>query len=154
MLLNGVEVLSVATSLYCFVLSKATTKMAILTRDRDPIPSFLSSLVSKGQSISLLAPLRRWLNGIDVNHPDLARVLCYLIPCQCPFERTIRFLGKTYRIPALCKFNPLYYELVGLRFRALSYLADTCNSVNSQQLPITSYQLPTTNNQQQITNNK
>ena len=30
-------------------------------------------------------------------------------------------------IPPLCKLNPLYEEVVGLRFRALCYLADECN---------------------------
>lgn len=29
-------------------------------------------------------------------------------------------------IPPLCKLNPLYDELVELRFKALCYLADEC----------------------------
>ncbi len=29
-------------------------------------------------------------------------------------------------IPPLCKLNPLYEQVVGLRFRALCYLADEC----------------------------
>jgi hypothetical protein len=32
----------------------------------------------------------------------------------------------------LCKLNPLYEQLVGLRFRALSYLADDCGEDVSQ----------------------
>ncbi|MGK7890123.1 MAG: Mo-dependent nitrogenase C-terminal domain-containing protein, partial [Leptolyngbyaceae cyanobacterium] len=31
-----------------------------------------------------------------------------------------------FHIPPLCKLNPVYDELVALRFRALCYLADTC----------------------------
>lgn len=34
--------------------------------------------------------------------------------------------GRTYHIPPLCKLNPLYNEVMALRFRALSYLSDTC----------------------------
>ncbi|NJN23641.1 MAG: nitrogenase, partial [Acaryochloridaceae cyanobacterium RL_2_7] len=29
-------------------------------------------------------------------------------------------------IPPMCKINPLYEQLVGLRFRSLSFLADEC----------------------------
>ncbi|MDY7024694.1 MAG: Mo-dependent nitrogenase C-terminal domain-containing protein, partial [Cyanobacteriota bacterium] len=29
-------------------------------------------------------------------------------------------------IPPLCKLNPVYDELISLRFRALCYLADEC----------------------------
>ncbi|WP_333281761.1 MULTISPECIES: Mo-dependent nitrogenase C-terminal domain-containing protein [unclassified Microcoleus] len=31
-----------------------------------------------------------------------------------------------FHIPPMCKLNPLYEELVGLRFRSLSFLADVC----------------------------
>ena len=74
-----------------------------------------------------LQPLREWLNGIQLNQPETARFLCKLIPAQCPFERDIKLLGKVlFHIPPMCKLNPLYEELVGLRFRALCYLADEC----------------------------
>jgi hypothetical protein len=33
---------------------------------------------------------------------------------------------RLFHIPPLCKLNPLYQELVSLRFRALCYLADDC----------------------------
>jgi Mo-dependent nitrogenase C-terminus len=85
------------------------------------------TLGSKKRSrLDLLAPLRRGLNGINVNHPKFAHFLCQLIPCQCAFERDITLFNRTYHIPALCKLNPLYDELIGLRFRALTYLADVC----------------------------
>lgn len=73
----------------------------------------------------VLYPLRDWLDGLEIHDPRLARFLCKMIPPQCPFERNITLFGrKIVHIPPLCKLNPLYDQLVGLRFRALSYLAD------------------------------
>ncbi|XGV96086.1 MAG: Mo-dependent nitrogenase C-terminal domain-containing protein [Leptolyngbya sp. BL-A-14] len=78
------------------------------------------------QSI-VLQPVRDWLDKMDVQDPRIAHFLCKLIPAQCPFERDINLFGRTIaHIPPLCKLNPLYDQLVGLRFRALSYLADHC----------------------------
>jgi tellurite resistance protein len=74
-----------------------------------------------------LCPLRDWLDGLEIKDPRVARFLCKMIPSQCPFERDITLFGrKIVHIPPLCKINPLYEQLVGLRFRALSYLADEC----------------------------
>jgi tellurite resistance protein len=74
-----------------------------------------------------LHPLRDWLDKLDIQDPKIARFLCKLIPSQCPFERNVTLFGrKIIHIPPLCKLNPLYEQLVGLRFRALSYLADEC----------------------------
>ena len=74
-----------------------------------------------------LKPAREWLDHLEVSDPRLARFLCKLIPSQCPFERDIvLFKHKLVHIPPMCKINPLYEQLVGLRFRALSYLADEC----------------------------
>lgn len=68
-----------------------------------------------------------WLDRLDVDDPRLARFLCNLIPAQCPFERDVTLFGrKLVHIPAMCKINPLDEQLVGLCFRALSYLADDC----------------------------
>ena len=76
----------------------------------------------------ILRPMRQWLNRIEVRDPKLAHRLCKIIPAQCPFERNVEFLGHTlFHIPPLCKLNPLYEEVVGLRFRALCYLADECS---------------------------
>ncbi|VXD15361.1 conserved hypothetical protein [Planktothrix serta PCC 8927] len=80
----------------------------------------------KNRGIDLLFPLRRWVDGLAVNNRQIAHWICQVIPCCCPFERDINLFGNTYHIPPLCKLNPLYNELVGLRFRALSYLADVC----------------------------
>ncbi|HEY9644857.1 MAG TPA: Mo-dependent nitrogenase C-terminal domain-containing protein [Chroococcidiopsis sp.] len=74
-----------------------------------------------------LKPLRQRLDNLEISDREFAHLLCKLIPSQCPFERTIKLFGHTvFHIPPLCKLNPLYEEVVGLRFRALCYLADQC----------------------------
>jgi tellurite resistance protein len=79
------------------------------------------------QGIDPLKKVRVWLDGMDVKDPRVARFLCKLIPSQCPFERDVVLFGKkVVHIPPMCKINPLYEQLVGLRFRSLSYLADDC----------------------------
>lgn len=76
---------------------------------------------------SPLSPVQQWLEAIEIHNPKLARFLCKLIPAQCPFERDIKLFDRTVaHIPPLCKLNPLYEQLVGLRFRSLCYLADEC----------------------------
>ncbi|MEM9772075.1 MAG: Mo-dependent nitrogenase C-terminal domain-containing protein [Cyanobacteria bacterium P01_D01_bin.73] len=76
----------------------------------------------------VLDPVREWLDGLDVKNDKVAHFLCKMIPSKCPFERDVVLFGrKVVHIPAMCKVNPLYEQLVGLRFRALSYLADTCD---------------------------
>lgn len=72
-------------------------------------------------------PLRQLLDNIEVKDAKFAHWLCNLIPAQCPFERDIKVFGHTvFHIPPMCKLNPVYDEVVGLRFRALCYLADVC----------------------------
>lgn len=79
------------------------------------------------QPLDPLKPVRRWLDGLDIEDPEVARFLCKMIPSQCPFERDVTLFGrKVVHIPPMCKLNPLYEQLVGLRFKALSYLADDC----------------------------
>ena len=76
---------------------------------------------------SLLQPIAQKLDAIEISNPKKAHFLCRLIPAQCPFERDIRFFGHVLlHIPPMCKLNPFYEQLVGLRFRALCYLADVC----------------------------
>lgn len=74
--------------------------------------------------LDLLFPIRQWLDAIEVKEIKLARFICRLIPASCPFERSVKLWKLTLHIPPLCKLNPLYNELVGLRFRALSYLGE------------------------------
>lgn len=86
-----------------------------------------ASPVSRQISMNMLQPVRQWLDGLEIHDPKVARFLCKMIPSQCPFERDVALFGqKIVHIPPLCKLNPLYEQLVGLRFRALSYLADEC----------------------------
>ncbi len=93
---------------------------------RTRLSQILSSLHLKPQ-FALLQPLRQWLNHIEVANPKLAQILCQLIPAQCPFARQIRLQDKVlFEIPPMCKINPLYEELMYLRFRAMCYLADEC----------------------------
>lgn len=82
---------------------------------------------TKLTQLDALRPVRKWLDRLEIHDPSVARFLCKMIPSQCPFERDIKlFDHKIVHIPPLCKLNPLYDQLVGLRFRALSYLADEC----------------------------
>lgn len=74
-----------------------------------------------------LGPLKQWLDRLEIRDQQLAHSLCKLIPAQCPFERDIKVCGRVlFHIPPLCKLNPFYDQFVGLRFRALCYLADEC----------------------------
>ncbi len=88
-------------------------------------PNGLKSL--KQGSIDPLRPVKVWLDDVDIHDPSVARFLCKMIPPRCPFERDVKLFGKKIvHIPPMCKLNPLYEQLVGIRFRALSYLADEC----------------------------
>ena len=80
----------------------------------------------KQPGFDILRPLRQWLDKVEVRNSKLAHQLCKLIPSPCPFERDVRFMGRKFHIPPMCKLNPLYEEVVSLRFRALCYLADEC----------------------------
>jgi Mo-dependent nitrogenase C-terminus len=74
-----------------------------------------------------LSPIRKWLDNLLIQDQKLAHRICEIVPAQCPFERDIIVFGhKMVHIPPLCKLNPLFEELVALRFRALCYLADEC----------------------------
>ncbi|NCJ05976.1 nitrogenase [Synechococcales cyanobacterium C] len=98
-----------------------------LDGDHQPMKEANATQQDSEQDSDLLHPVRNWLDGMDIKDPQVARFLCQLIPAQCPFERNVVLFGKKIvHIPPLCKLNPLYEQLVGLRFRALSYLADDC----------------------------
>ncbi|RMF20940.1 MAG: nitrogenase [Cyanobacteria bacterium J083] len=85
--------------------------------------------------IDVLSPVKKWLDDLDVKDPRLARFICKMVPPQCPFERDIKLFGKKIvHIPPLCKLNPLYEQLVDLRFRALSFLADECKEDVSEYI--------------------
>jgi tellurite resistance protein len=93
--------------------------------DRPTTPSEVNT--DEAIAPHLLNPLRAWLDNMEIHDSKVAHFLCKMIPPQCPFERDIKLFGhKIVHIPPLCKLNPLYEQLVGLRFRSLSYLADDC----------------------------
>jgi hypothetical protein len=85
------------------------------------------SAITQAPVFDGLSPIRQWLNGLEIRNATLAHLICRIIPVQCPFERDICLFGCiSIHIPPLCKLNPLYEEVVALRFRSLCYLADEC----------------------------
>jgi tellurite resistance protein len=119
---------------YCELMHLDAT---ILESLRATLPKNQQAAASEGSADSanfyeaqykpVLKPVQKWLDGLEIHDPRLARFLCKMIPPQCPFERDVVMFGqKMVHIPAMCKINPLYEQLVGLRFRALSFLADEC----------------------------
>lgn len=93
------------------------------------VSSTLGSKLSSKNSCRYdpLQPIRQWLDDTEMHSERFAHIIVKLIPAQCPFERDITLFGRTVaHIPPLCKLNPLYEQFVGLRFRALCYLADEC----------------------------
>lgn len=93
---------------------------------RQIIPTLPTQSISNHKPFKALNPLRQWLNQMEINNAKIAHLICQVIPTQCPFARNISLFGYSITIPPLCKLNPLYEELIGLRFRALCYLADEC----------------------------
>lgn len=104
-----------------------TRKYLILSSwTKNQLPVVQTELGSQ-KYLDLWQPLRKSLNNITINDAKFAHHLCNLIPSQCPFARRIEIFGYTLvNIPPLCKINPLYEELMALRFRAICYLADEC----------------------------
>ncbi|EKQ66804.1 Mo-dependent nitrogenase-like protein [Leptolyngbyaceae cyanobacterium JSC-12] len=99
----------------------------VLASIKHSSPSNFSVFASKSIT-SPLHTVRLWLNQLEISHSAIAWLLCRIIPAQCPFERKVQFLGRTIiQIPPLCKLNPFYEEVVGLRFRALCYLVEHCS---------------------------
>ncbi|MBD0387339.1 MAG: Mo-dependent nitrogenase C-terminal domain-containing protein [Nostoc sp. C3-bin3] len=76
---------------------------------------------------NLLNQIRYHLDSLEIRNSNLAKVLCKIIPSNCPFEKTVKILGRTiFQIPPLCKINPFYEQIVGLRYKCLLYLVDEC----------------------------
>jgi len=79
---------------------------------------------TRSESDSPLERLRGWLDAQAPGDPAVARLLVQLIPAQCPFERDVVVLGRRIvHIPPMCRINPLYEQLMALRFRCLCLLA-------------------------------
>ena len=98
--------------------------MSILTSFLQPISHSKEPLTRTHRD--LFRPLRHWVDQIQIKNRWSAHLLCRIIPNSCPFEREFSLFGHTIHTPALCTLNPFYHEVVSLRFRALTYLADTC----------------------------
>ncbi|ACC80712.1 Mo-dependent nitrogenase C-terminal domain-containing protein [Nostoc punctiforme] len=74
--------------------------------------------------LDILQIVQQKLDTIEIHNTALAQLLCRVIPSTCPFERNINLFGYLIMyIPPLCKLNPLYNQLIELRFRASCYLA-------------------------------
>ncbi len=87
----------------------------------------MSSLNQISFGNSPLSKVQQWLEAIEIHNPKVARLLCKMIPAQCPFERDIKLFSHIlFHIPPMCKLNPFYEQVVGIRFRSLCYLADVC----------------------------
>lgn len=83
------------------------------------------STSSQSFHFNILQLLRQRLDQIEIHDRHLAHCIAKLIPAQCPFERDITWFGRSIaHIPPLCKLNPFYDQLIGLRFRSLCCLAD------------------------------
>jgi tellurite resistance protein len=127
-LADGIYTQSEDTVLHQFAdaLGRKPKALDALKSTIEPPPTAVPGLQSPVTAQpDVLKPVRVWLDGLEVDDPRIARFLCKMIPSQCPFERDINLFGrKVVHIPPMCKINPLYEQLVGLRFRALSYLAD------------------------------
>ena len=95
------------------------------------LPSFFKDFV-RNPVQSCFKPVGRWLDQVEIHSLSQAHWLCRVIPAQCPFERDVVWFGHTIaHIPPLCHLNPVYEELMGLRFRALSYLVERGEDVNA-----------------------
>ena len=106
------------TTLQISVISALTMMLA----GRQSTKKYQSKLTS-----TLLQPLRKRLDSFEIHNSKVAKFIAKTIPAQCPFERDVILFGrKVAHIPPMCKLNPLYDELVALRFRALCYLVDQC----------------------------
>jgi tellurite resistance protein len=80
----------------------------------------------------LLTPIKEWLDHLEIKDERLAKFICRVIPAHCPFERDVMLFGrKIVHIPAMCKINPLFDQLMGLRFRSLNFLAERGVDVTS-----------------------
>lgn len=118
----------------------------VLQVGQDTIHELLRAPASRAGSIDvrcdteehpgLLDGVRRWMDGIEPSDPAVARFLVRLIPAQCPFERDVTLFGwKVVHIPPMCKINPLYDQLVGLRFRCLCRLEEGADSGQPPSVP-------------------
>lgn len=110
--------------------SQPTKTTEAITLIGENYPDYLSKITHLTHpvvklSLQFLQIIRDWIEKIQVKNLYLAKVIERLVPAQCPFERDIKLFSRVlFHIPPLCKLNPIYDQLIGLRFRALCYLAE------------------------------
>lgn len=91
------------------------------------LPRLKKTLPRLKKSFHPLKSLQSWIESIPVENPKRAHRIISLIPADCPFERDLKLFGRVFaHIPPMCKLNPLYDQLIMLRFKAMCYLADEC----------------------------
>jgi len=87
----------------------------------------VNSLSNSKSKLDILKPLRNLIEGIPVENEKTAHRIVAIIPADCPFERDVKVFKRTVaHIPPMCKLNPLYDQLIMLRFKAMCYLVDEC----------------------------
>lgn len=87
----------------------------------------MKTLTNFIHQLNLLHIVRQWFDSLEIRDYKTALILCKIIPSSCPFEREVKLFNRPiFYIPPLCKLNPLYEQLVALRFKSLMYLADKC----------------------------
>ena len=107
--------------------SPLPSSSSLKTGSIPPISGQIGSFSKQRSHRNPLQPICNWLDQLQVSDSKTAHRIAKLIPAQCPFERDLNLFGRTIaHIPPLCKLNPFYDQLVGLRFRALCYLVDEC----------------------------
>jgi hypothetical protein len=85
----------------------------------------MQSLNSIFFKINPLHQVRNWLDSVEIHNSTVAYLLCQIIPASCPFAREVKLFNNIFFvIPPLCKLNPLYNQLMGLRFKSLVCLAN------------------------------
>ena len=97
---------------------------AALGLNSELINSLVPCSARETQPWKPLDPLKQWLDDLDPRDERISSFIVQLIPSQCPFERDIILFGrKLVHVPAMCKINPLYEQLIALRFRCLGHLS-------------------------------
>ncbi len=66
--------------------------------------------------------IRSKIESIEIKDKETAEKIVKVVPQSCPFARKIQVGTFKVTIPPLCKVNPMYDQLMELRFRALCYL--------------------------------
>ena len=128
---SSLAVISIGSTNTSHIMVSNLSRLARLFSIGSTAPA--TSNLHHSAKFDLLKPLREWLDNLKISNPRLAHKLCQLIPSQCPFERDLNLFGHTLvHIPPMCKLNPLYDEVVMLRFKAMCYLADECGEDISQ----------------------